>query len=74
MPHLVKLTVNLTEKSDRALTRAAELSADKRTDVVNRALQLYTILLEETRTGKPLAFVEEAPDKSRLDIERIRLI
>ena len=39
--HLIKLTVYLTAQSDQALEQAAALGEHRRTDVVNRALQLY---------------------------------
>jgi hypothetical protein len=39
--HLTKLTVNLLPVSYRALEQAAAISEHRRTDVVNRALQLY---------------------------------
>jgi hypothetical protein len=54
-----KLTVNLTPKSATALGTAALISEDTRTDVVNRALQLYTFLLAEQAEGKRLALVDE---------------
>jgi hypothetical protein len=46
MDNLVKLSVNLTEKNYQALNRASEMSADTRTDVVNRALAFYAFLYE----------------------------
>jgi hypothetical protein len=44
VPHkgpLTRLTVNLVPRADKALTLATELTQDSRTDVVNRAIQLY---------------------------------
>jgi hypothetical protein len=39
--HVVELTVNLLPVSYRALQQAATISEHRRTDVINRALQLY---------------------------------
>lgn len=50
-----RLTVNLTRKSSEALTAAHETEGLSKTDVINRALQLYHFTL-----GNRLAVV--APD------------
>lgn len=38
---LTKTTVNLTPRSVAALTAAAVLSGDTRTDTINRSIQMY---------------------------------
>lgn len=43
-----RLTVNLTEKSDHALAWLSESTDLNRTDVVNRAIQLYKYIHEAT--------------------------
>jgi hypothetical protein len=42
---LTRLTVNLTPRADAALTLAARLTGDNRTNSVNRALQIYAYLM-----------------------------
>lgn len=41
---LERITLNLTPRSQQALAEAVERSGDNKTDVVNRALQLYNYL------------------------------
>lgn len=41
---LTRMTVNLVPASVAALDRAAELTGDSKTDIVNRALQAYTLI------------------------------
>jgi hypothetical protein len=47
---LTKLAVNITNRTERALARAAELTGDTKTDTINRAVQLYAYA-QEPRTG-----------------------
>jgi hypothetical protein len=49
-----RLNVNLTERSSLALTVAAELDGLNKTDVVNRAVQLYSFLIQERAEGREL--------------------
>ena len=48
---LERVTVNLIPRSSRALERAVELTADSKTVVINRALQLYAYLEETWSDG-----------------------
>lgn len=48
---LTKVTVNLTEQSMAALNDAAAIEGDTRTETINRALQLYCLLVIERRVG-----------------------
>lgn len=40
------LSVNLTDQSETDLARAAALTADSLTDTMNRAIQIYSIILD----------------------------
>ena len=60
---LERVTVNLTPRSSKALEQAAELTGDSKTDIVNRALQLYEF------DGH--VYVRTGPDG---DLERLRLL
>jgi hypothetical protein len=46
--NLRKLTVNLYPKAVDALQAASNMTGDNRTDTVNRALQIYAYLMEQT--------------------------
>jgi hypothetical protein len=48
---LTRLTVNLIPRADSALTLAAEISGDSKTDTVNRALQVYAYLMHVLQDG-----------------------
>jgi hypothetical protein len=48
MPTYSRMTVNLTETSEHALAWLSESTDLNRTDVVNRALQLYKYVHEAT--------------------------
>lgn len=50
---LTKLTVNLVDNAMDALTKAAEITGDTRTDCVNRALQAYAEIVAATRSDTP---------------------
>lgn len=43
---LQRVTVNLTPRAAAALDAAAARTGDNRTDVINRALQVYALVLE----------------------------
>ncbi len=64
---LTKLTVNLVPRSVTSLAFAAAASGDTRTDTVNRALQMYALILKEIKKGQRLAFV--GPDSGLAGIE-----
>jgi hypothetical protein len=57
---LTKLTVNLVPEAVTALDWAAQLAGDTRTDTVNRALQLYAILMQETCDGSGTVQIRRA--------------
>lgn len=46
-------SVNLTSKSIRAMEDAAYLTGDSKTDTVNRALQVYLILVQAAQEDGP---------------------
>lgn len=70
MPDLTRLTVNLTAKSVGCLEESATMEDLSRTDIVNRALQLYTFFAREQREGSVIYL--RRPDDP--DLERVRLL
>jgi hypothetical protein len=46
-----RVTVNLTPNAAAAPARAAATTGDSKTDVVNRAVQVYALLTAEVRAG-----------------------
>lgn len=63
---LTRLVANLTEKSIAALDEAAILDGLSRTDVVNRALQLYAYLRKAEADGD-LLYLAPAGDLRNAD-------
>lgn len=57
---LTKITVNLIPAAAAALWETVELTSYSRTDVINRALQVYAMLERQQRVhGKELLFKSE---------------
>ncbi len=61
---LERVTVNLTQRSARALELATELTGDTKTDTINRALQVYAYLEKVTANGGSV-YTQESPDSER---------
>lgn len=57
MSDLTKLTVNLTPNAVAALETAAEIEGLPRTDVVNRALQFWAMVVAERAKGTEIHLV-----------------
>lgn len=66
---LEKVTVNLTQRSSRALTETAQRTGDSKTDTINRALQLYA-LFDEVLANGGAVYLRTAPDA---ELERLRM-
>jgi hypothetical protein len=65
---LERVTVNLTPRSHRALTELMESVGLSKTDIINRALQLYADL-QRALDGDGAVYVREG---SQGELERIR--
>jgi hypothetical protein len=70
MTSLTRLTVNLTPKSAASLDESATMEELSRTDIVNRALQLYTFFARQQREGATIYM--KRPNEEEL--ERIRIL
>jgi hypothetical protein len=66
---LERVTVNLTQRSSRALQQASELTGDSKTDTINRALQIYAFLEAILSTGGAI-YIRESPNG---ELERLKL-
>ena len=64
-----RVTVNLTARSSRALSRTVELTGERKTDAINRALQLYELLEEVIEAGGSVYLREN----EQAELERLRL-
>lgn len=60
---LVKMTANLVPRAVEAMEQARARTGDSRTDTINRALQVYALVLEQMDGRDHL--VVEMPDGSR---------
>lgn len=65
---LTKLTVNLVPNAVDAMEHAAAIKRDSKTDTVNRALQLYDMLVTETTKGKEILLRDQAGGVERITI------
>jgi hypothetical protein len=65
-----RVTVNLTQKTSVALTQTVATSNDSQTDVINKALQVYALILEVQQAGGVLYLRE----RDGAELERIRLL
>lgn len=63
----MRVTVNLTNRSARALELATELTGDSKTDTINRAIQVYAYL-ESINSKNGEVFVRD----SGSELERLR--
>jgi hypothetical protein len=63
---LTRVTVNLVPKAAVALKESAALEGISRTDVVNRAVQLYAMFVAETTLGSKVLL--RAPDASMREV------
>lgn len=62
-----RLTVNLTTKADEALKNTARLTGHSKTDIVNRALQMYEWLeMEKSRGAQFLLRDPETREMERI--------
>ena len=62
-----RLTVNLTERSIKSVVLAAAITGDSKTDMVNRALQLYAYVMNARREGKSLILREPGGEETCLE-------
>lgn len=67
---LERVTVNLTERSAKALESAAALTTETKTDVINKALQFYAYARELLEEGGAL-YVQEPGSSEK---ERLKLL
>ena len=65
-----RVTVNLTQKSADALREAVELTGDSKTDVINRALQVYAFIQRKTQ-GEGALFISPGDGSP---MERIHIL
>jgi len=62
-PALERVTVNLTQRSARALELATQLTGDSKTDAINRAIQVYAFLEHAISEGGSV-HVQESADSA----------
>jgi len=63
---LQRITVNLTPRSAAALELASKITGDTRTDVVNRAIQIYAYLEQVISQGGSVHVRESADAEQQL--------
>ncbi|MFI2577460.1 hypothetical protein ACH5AJ_35305 [Streptomyces rochei] len=65
-----RVTVNLTEKTARALAEAVSITSDSKTDTINKALQMYALLQRVQEDGGAIYLRE----KDGAELERLRML
>jgi hypothetical protein len=63
-----RVTVNLTARTSRALEHVTDITGDSKTDVINRAIQVYDYF-EEIMAGGGTVFFQRTEDSTP---ERLR--
>jgi hypothetical protein len=66
---LTKVTLNLTPKAAQAVLKVAELTGDTRTDIINRAVQVYAEIEQVFAKGGEL-YVR--PEKDA-DVQQLKI-
>ncbi len=69
---LERVTVNLVTRASRALQLAAELTGDSRTDIINRAIQVYAYVVQIEANGGAV-YVRESKDKDS-ELQRLKML
>ncbi len=69
-----RITVGLTRRGSEELSRLAEETGMSKTDLVNRAIGLYTLMFDKTNAGAQLAFVEPNGPKGAATIEVVHVL
>ncbi|MEU7935242.1 MULTISPECIES: hypothetical protein [Micromonospora] len=64
------MTVNLTEKTSKALAEAVGITSDSKTDAINKALQMYALLQRVQEAGGAVYLRE----RDGAEIERLRML
>jgi hypothetical protein len=67
---LEKVTVNLTSRSAEALGKTVAATGDSKTDVINKALQLYAFMQEYLDAGGRVYI----RDSDSSELERLRIL
>jgi hypothetical protein len=68
-PALMKVTVNLIPRAVEALEAASARTKDSKTDTINRALQVYELVLDlEARSGGALTFMDPEGRPERIHL------
>lgn len=63
--HVRRFSVNLTDKSVKAMATAQEIAEETKSDVVNRGVQLYAYLLKNDADGGEVMVRLPGEDKVR---------
>ncbi len=67
---LERITVNLVTRAWRALQLAAELTGDSKTDIINRAIQVYAYVTEIEANGGAV-YVRESEGS---ELQRLKML
>ena len=67
-PRLTRITVNLTDRTVRALAEVLTLTGETKTEIINQALRMYAYITTMSETGAELLIRENET------LERIKFL
>lgn len=66
--NLTKVTVNLVPRAVRALDEAVTSEGYSKTDIINRAIQLYAFVVKKMAEGHELCLIDQGGEIHRLTL------
>jgi hypothetical protein len=69
-----RITVGLTRRSSEELTKLTEESGMTKTDLINRAVGLYALMVEKAEAGYRLGFIGPEDDNGDPMIEIVHIL
>ena len=69
-----RITVGLIRRNSEDLARLADESGMSKTDLINRAIGLYALMVEKTSAGYSLGFIGPEEDNGSPTIEIVHVL
>jgi hypothetical protein len=69
-----RITVGLIRRNSEDLARLAEETGMSKTDLINRAIGLYTLMVEKADEGYKLGFIGPEDDNGSPSVEIVHIL
>jgi hypothetical protein len=69
-----RITVGLTRRNSEDLARLADETGMSKTDIINRALGLYTLMVDKAEVGYKLGFIGPDGENGPPAIEMVHIL